>query len=55
MAKTKDPFDINLKDNRKAKEKYYKNKYKTSSPGKMILKIDPQYKSAGGTIFKGRD
>lgn len=54
MAKTKDPFDIKLKDNRTAKEKFYKDNYKSSSPGTMILKIDPQYKAAGGMIFKGR-
>ena len=54
MAKSKDPFNIKLKDNRTSKEKFYKDNYKSSSPGKMIMKIDPQYKSAGGTIFKGR-
>ena len=43
-GKVKNPFDIKLTDNRTKKEKHYKSKYKSSSPGVMIKKAD------GGTL-----
>lgn len=39
-GKVKNPFDIKLTDNRTKKEKHYKSKYKSSSPGVMIKKAD---------------
>jgi hypothetical protein len=59
MGKKKDPFDIKLTNNMSAKDKYYKDTFYSSSPGVRIkkpgMKLSPQYKSAGGKIFTGRD